>query len=101
MARGAAREAGAGVAGVAGVAGDHVNRPECTICACEEESNSIALAFARGLSLGLAIQKHDSYNLYLRECLCLRHCDLIQHHRAWSERNAGKCPPWDEKEPGS
>jgi hypothetical protein len=78
-----------------------MKRAECTICSCEEESNSIALAFARGLSLGMSIQKHDSYALYLRECLCLRHCDLVQQHRAWSERNAGKEPPWPEEEPGS
>jgi len=72
---------------------------ECTICSCEEESS--ALAFVRGLSLGMAIQKNGTYDLYLRECLCLRHCDLIQHHLAWTERNIGKEPPWDEEEPGS
>lgn len=74
---------------------------ECTICACEEESVSVAVAFVRGFSLGLSAQKNNTYLIYLRECLCLRHCDLLQQHRAWTERNVGKEPPWPEEEPGT
>ncbi len=56
---------------------DQVSRKECTICSCEEEQVSLAVAFARAFSLGTASQRHDTLELYLRECLCLRHCDLF------------------------
>ena len=78
-----------------------MSRRECTVCSCEEEGVSLAVAFARGFTLGAAAQKHDTLEIYLRECLCLRHCDLLQQHRAWSERNTGKEPPWPEEEPGT
>ncbi len=77
-----------------------MDRKECTICSCEEEQVSLAVVFARAFSLGAASQRHNTLELYLRECLCLRHCDLLQQHRTWSIRNAGKEPPWPEEEPG-
>lgn len=73
---------------------------ECTICSCEDEDISVALAFIRGFSLGMSAQRNDTYGDYLRSCLCLRHCDLLQHHISWAERNVGQEPPWAEEEPG-